>query len=136
MSHRKQQIEATLMRVVSGVLTRRLSDPRVSGMVSVTRVDVSPDCRDAIVYVSVIPEKYQQRTIHGLQHAAGYISSLVRKEIVMRSAPRLRFRLDESLKKQAAVFEAIESGLAREKQRIGYDEGVSAFDNHTEDGLA
>ncbi len=116
-SHRKQQIESTLKRLVSRVLSRGLSDPRITGLVSVTQVDVAPDGHEATIYVSVLPEKDQSRTIHGLSHAAGYISSIVRKEVAMRTVPHLRFCLDESLKKQASVFEAIESGLAKELQQ-------------------
>ena len=117
MSHRKQQIESTLKRVVSKVISRGLSDPRIAGLVSVTTVDMSPDCHQATVYVSVIPQAYESRTVHGLNHAAGYIQSVVRKEVVMRSAPHLRFKIDGSLKKQAAVFDAIEAGLNQEDQR-------------------
>ena len=115
MSHRKLQIESTLKRTISQILLQRMSDPRISGMLSVTHVDVSPDGRNAAVHVSVVPEKLEKRTLHGLQHAAGYIQSLVRKAVVMRSIPHLDFRLDQSLKKQAAVFEAIDQGLAQDK---------------------
>lgn len=108
MSHRKQQVESTLRKLISDTLTRQVSDPRILGLVSVTRVDVSPDFRHAAVYVSVIPDHYQRRTVQGLRHAAGYIHALVYKALEMRSVPQLDFRLDESLKKQAQVLDAIE----------------------------
>ena len=115
MSYRKQQVESTLKRVVSQILIRRLSDPRITGMVSITRVDVSPDKHNATVYVSVIPEKYQHRSLSGLRHATGHIHSLVKSAVAMRIVPRLRFELDESLKKQADIFEAIDRGLEQDE---------------------
>ena len=66
------------------------------------------------MYVSVLPDRYQQRSVYGLNHAAGRIYSLVRKAVVMRHVPRLTFRLDDSLKKQDEVFEAIRRGIDRE----------------------
>jgi len=111
MSHRKQQIEAQLQRVISDVLARDLSDPRVVGMVSITRVDVAPDLHEAAIYVSVLPEKYEKRTINGLRHAAKHIHSLVFKRMSIRRVPRLDFRLDDSLKRSEQVYDAIHRGM-------------------------
>ncbi len=115
MSYRRQQVESTLMRVISRVLARRLSDPRIMGMVSITHVDVSPDWHCAQVYVSVLPDKYQQKSLHGLRHAAGHIHRLVCKEMAMRVVPRLEFRVDDSLKKQARVLDDIRKGIDQDR---------------------
>lgn len=114
MTYRKLQVESTLKRTISQILSRRMSDPRINGILSVTHVDVSPDGRNATVHVSVIPEKFEKRALYGLRHAAGYVQSLVRKAVAMRAVPHLDFKLDQSLKKQAAVFEAIDQGLAQD----------------------
>lgn len=111
MSKRTEQIESVLLRSISKVLTRQISDPRIVGMISVTRVDVSPDLHDAYVYVSILPDRYEKRTIQGLKHASGYIHSLVRKDVAMRAVPRMDFRLDSTLKKSAVIFDAIRRGL-------------------------
>ena len=68
MSHRKQQVESLLKRVVSEVLTRKLSDPRVIGLVSVTRVEVSQGATADLIAVSpetraVIPGRERKNTL-------------------------------------------------------------------------
>lgn len=108
MGFRIPQVESTLKRTISTVLSRQLSDPRVSGMVSVTRVEVTPDMHEAFVYVSVAPDKYGPRTLQGLQHASRHIHAQVCRGVRMRRVPHLQFRLDQSLKRQAAVLEAIQ----------------------------
>lgn len=118
MSHRIEQIESLLQRTISQVLQRSLSDPRIEGMVSITRVKVSPDLHDAQVFVSVLPEPKQQKVLYGLRHAAGHIQSLVRKNVSLKAVPHLDFRLDESLKRQADVYGAIQRGV----ERTGPDE--------------
>jgi len=134
MSFRKQQVESTLRRIISQVLARELSDPRIVGMVSVTRISLSPDLRDALVFVSVLPEKYEKRTLSGLRHAAGHIQGLVTKAMAMKVIPRLDFRLDESLKKESGVLNAIRKAMERES--VENDVNAAAQDSPEADGGA
>ena len=126
MTQRTRQVESLLMRAISEVVYRHLSDPRMAGIVSVTKVDVTPDMSQAQIYVSVLPAKYQQRTIEALNHAAGYIASLLRKKVALRAVPRLGFRSDKTLKRQATVMEAIQRGLAREQPAESQPTGDAA----------
>lgn len=115
MTIRQDKVSTVLRRAVSEVLQRRLADPRIRGLVSVTRIDVSPDLSEAFVYVSVLPAQFERRTMHGLRHAAGRVHVLVRDMVRIRSVPRFVFRLDETLKRQNEVLEAIRDGMAREE---------------------
>jgi len=104
-----------MMRAISQVLSRQLSDPRIRGMVSVTKVDVSPDLANADVYVSVIPEEHGSLTLKGLNSAAGRIHTAIFKSLALRRVPRMQFILDDSLKRQAEVDRAIHNGLNKEQ---------------------
>ncbi|NBC10118.1 MAG: 30S ribosome-binding factor RbfA [Planctomycetes bacterium] len=113
MSHRLQQAESLLQRTVAQVLQRQVSDPRIAGLVGVTKVKVTPDFKRADVYVSVMPEKYEKRTLAGLRHATMHIQGKVKKLVALRTVPHLQFELDRSIKNQAAVEAAIRGGLDR-----------------------
>jgi ribosome-binding factor A len=113
MNHRIAQIESTLKRALAIVLSQQLSDPRLVGMVSITRLTVSPDLHDAYVYVSIMPDRYEKRTMFGLRHATGHIHALLCRAVQMRSVPHLDFRLDQSLKHQAQVDLALRRAAAR-----------------------
>jgi len=128
MSHRKAQIEAQLKRVLSTVLAHELSDPRVTGMVSVTHVDVAPDLHEAFVYVSILPQEHESKTMHGLKHAAGHIHTLAFKRMALRRVPKLVFRLDSSLKRSEEVFGAINKAM----KRTGPNEDTPETGNETE----
>jgi len=117
MTQRKEQTESALKRTVAMVIERDLSDPRIRGLVSVTRVDLSPDRRNLSVFVSVIPEEYEKRTLHGLRAATGHIQTRVAKKVQSRSIPVISFHLDTSLKRQAEVEKAIREGMAREHEQ-------------------
>jgi ribosome-binding factor A len=114
MTHRIEQVESTLRRAISMVIVRDMADPRIAGMVSVTRIEVAKDMRDARVYVSVLPDKYEKRTLAGLRASVGRIHSKVSQKVRMRSVPRFDFRLDPTMKKEAVIFDAIQDGLDRE----------------------
>ena len=107
MSHRQDQIAAALHRAVQTVLSRGLQDPRVKGLVSVTRVTIDEDLSRASVYVSVLPGEQGPLTLQGLQHAAVRIRSQLNRLVKLRRIPHLKFRLDESIKMQASLDEAL-----------------------------
>lgn len=90
------------------VISRGLGDPRLDGcLITVTTVDISPDGRNATFMASVLPEKAQSRAIAALTHAASHIRRKIGEQLDHSAVPRLAFRLDSSLKKQAAILGAI-----------------------------
>jgi len=115
MTHRIEQVESTLRKALAQVLQRKISDPRIRGMVSITDVDVSPDMKQATVAVSVLPEEYAKRTLAGLKAANRHIQSEVKKLVALRLVPHLKFELDSSLKQADKVFKAIDEASAREE---------------------
>lgn len=125
MSHRIEQIESTLRKALAQVLQRRISDPRIRGLVSITEIDVSPDMKQATVSVSVLPEEYAKRTIAGLRAAQKHIGSEVKKLVALRVVPHLRFELDASLKKAEEIYQAIDEAKAREAQQAQDTDDVS-----------
>jgi ribosome-binding factor A len=109
MSTRTEKIASVIHHAVQEVMTRGLNDPRVRGLVSITRVEVAPDLADARIFVSVLPAERGELTLRGLSDAAGYIQREAAPAVSARRMPRLHFRLDDSLKKQASLDAAITS---------------------------
>src|SRR5689334_16773409 len=106
---RQQKVGSQIQRIVAAVLMRDVADPRVDGLVSVTRVDVTPDLRDARVWLSVLGGTRPPATIiEGIKSAGRHIQHEVAEQLVMRFVPRLSFHLDETLKKQAEIFKKID----------------------------
>lgn len=114
MTHRKQQIESTLQRAITDVLSRRLSDPRLEGsLVSVTSVCLTEDLQHASVLISVVPQRRQYLVHTALQHAAGRVASELRKTVALRVLPHLQFKLDPTLKNQDRVYDALKEARDR-----------------------
>lgn len=114
MSLRTDKIASVIRHAVNDVIQRGLGDPRIRGLVSVTKVEVTDDLSEAKVHVSVLPQQHEELTMHGLHDAAGHIQREVGPRIVARRMPRLRFVKDDSLKKQALLDAAIRDSRATE----------------------
>lgn len=120
MSRRHEHLESSLLRAIQQVIARGLADPRVSGMISLTEVRVSPDGLEARCRVSVMPHDRERLTLAGLQHSAEHIRRRASDLIEVRRMPRLEFVLDESLKKQAETLEAL-SKVRAEREAAGLE---------------
>lgn len=112
MSHRPEQVASVIRRAVQEVLLRGVNDPRVRGMVSVTRVTVDPDLAEARIQVSVLPAERAALTLLGLKSAAPHLERKIRGELHARRMPHLKFELDDSLKKVAALEASIDSAIS------------------------
>ncbi|MGL4483899.1 MAG: 30S ribosome-binding factor RbfA [Anaerovoracaceae bacterium] len=101
---RADRIGEEIKRIISEMLIHEIRDPRVSGMVSVNAVDVSPDGRNATVFLSRFSEtesdekKEEQKAelIKGMENAKGLIKKEISRQMRMRYMPELRFKIDES----------------------------------------
>ena len=128
MSHRTDQVASTIQRVLQDQLARGLSDPRVKGLITITGVRVTDDLKTAIVRVSVLPAEHQDLTMHGLKSAARHIRHQIADRLALKRTPELVFELDESLKRQAGVLDALAKVAAERKER---DENAEAHDEET-----
>lgn len=109
-SVRQKKVSRIIQATVSDVIQNRLSDPRIRGMVSVTRIDISPDLRKACVYLSIlgVKEKHQQLTLTAIKHAHGCIQSYLAAKLTMKVCPSLDFKIDESFTKTNELLKLID----------------------------
>ena len=102
-NNRQGRIDEEFRRELSQIISFDLKNPNVTGMISVTRVKVTPDLKFAKVSVSILNSKNIQETLEGLKKSAGYLRSELAKRINMRNTPELVFELDESLEYGARI---------------------------------
>jgi ribosome-binding factor A len=133
MPHRKEQIETALRKAIAQVMERDLQDPRIRGLISITAIELTTDRRQATVEVSVIPQRAEKLSLHGLNAASGFIQAKVSKLVKLRTMPNLRFRLDPSLKKEAAVLEVIRQALADDQRNAALSDEATALDQQRGD---
>lgn len=114
-SFRRDKFASVIRNVIGDVISHKLSDPRISMMTSVTRVEVSGDLQHAKVYVSVMgSETEQRRTLIGLSHARAHIQRIVAGKISARQCPQILFVEDDSIKGTARIVKIIQDSLSED----------------------
>lgn len=96
---RQERMAVEIKRILAAILQNDLKDPRIDfSTVSVTRVDIPADISHARINISVLgDESRQAETMQGLQQARGHIRSELARQLQIRHAPELEFRLDKSI---------------------------------------
>lgn len=90
---RRYRVADQLQREL-GDLLRAVKDPRVQGMVTISGVDVSPDLRNARIYVAILNHAEPAEVIEGLNAAGGYLRGRLARRLDLRVVPELQFRHD------------------------------------------
>lgn len=126
MSRRTEMIGSTLQKELMQLIMRDLHDPRLGGLPSITRVEVSTDLSQADVFVTIMgTEGKQTLALNALKHSAGLMRQKLQKTLPMRTVPFLKFHIDDKLKKEIAVLELIEKARQEEDQRKAEREGLT-----------
>ena len=89
-------------------LLRTVKDPRVQNtMISITRVETTPDLRFAKVCVSFLEEDKASEAMKGLKSASGYLRRALGQNMQLRHTPELQWELDGSITYGARMLELI-----------------------------
>jgi ribosome-binding factor A len=87
-------------------LIRELRDPRLASIVSITRVDISPDLEKASVHISVLgDDDEKRRSVETLSRAAPHLRRELLSRIRIRRVPTLEFQLDQTIEEAAHVLD-------------------------------
>jgi ribosome-binding factor A len=108
MSRRTERVASAIQQELAMIILRELNDPRLTGMPSITHVKVSADLSVADVYITVMGTQGQQTAaLNALRHSAGLMRTRLTHEMTLRVAPFLKFHLDENLKKELELMDAL-----------------------------
>ena len=120
-SNRINRINEEIQKELSSLL-RTVKDPRVQDtMISITRVETTPDLRYTKVYVSFLQEDRAADAMKGLKSAAGFLRRQLGSNLKLRYAPEIVWALDDSITYGARMLKLINS--LEVKADEGTDEG-------------
>ena len=104
---RVKRVAEAIKEEASLTITQKLADPRL-GFVTVTRVKISRDLRDAVIYISILGGTSERsKALHALADAAGFIKRGIGDRLELRFTPNIRFEFDEGIDKSIRVAELL-----------------------------
>ncbi|MEI6070633.1 MAG: 30S ribosome-binding factor RbfA [Verrucomicrobiae bacterium] len=115
MNHRTERVSEVLKRELGVIILRELDFAAV--LVTISAVDITPDLKQAHVYVSALGSPDQQRAVlEKLEKARAHLQSEVAKRLPLKYTPHLHFKIDEAIERGTRVL-----GIMNE---LGLDENV------------
>ena len=121
-SNRLGRINEEIQRELADLL-RELKDPRVhKTMLSITRVETTPDLHYAKVYVSLLDKEYTKETMAGLKSSAGFLRRALGKSLQLRYTPEIQWQADDSITQGAHILDILSKLDIPEDDDEGTDE--------------
>jgi len=113
-TRRQEKVARAVKEAVSDAIANHLNDPRIKGLISITKVEMTADLRHADVYVSIFgkDEAAQNRTFAAITHARSRIQSLVAGKLQSKFCPVLCFHKDEKFKKTLETMKLIDQAVS------------------------
>ncbi len=102
-NNRLGRIDEEYRKELSQIIGYELKNPNVTGLISVTKVKVTPDLKYAKIFVSIMNSKNIQETMEGLKKSSGFIRTELAKRINLRNTPELTFEIDDSIEYGAKI---------------------------------
>lgn len=115
-------VELVRQQIVE-ILSREVKDPRL-GHFTVTDVELSPDLSSALVYVCRFvtgdqphepTEEEKETLLRALSSASHFIYERLKKRLVMKHIPSIRFTYDWRLSKASEVWGLVKKATSSEE---------------------
>ena len=104
---RTDRIEEEVKKVVSTLIDRELKDPRLDGLISVTKVSVTKDLKYCKIFVSMLGTNDTEAAMVALKSGSGIVRKAIGDSIRMHSTPEVIFEQDDSIEYGAHIQDVI-----------------------------
>jgi ribosome-binding factor A len=95
-SYRTDKVERLIKEEVSNIFLQKLQNPDF-GFLTITNVKISPDLKQAKVYISVFEKEKRELVLDKIHAKVGFIRSELAHRIRIKFTPELKFFLDDTL---------------------------------------
>lgn len=103
---RTDRIAEEIRKVISEMIQNELKDPRVKGLISVTKVLLTKDLKFCKIYISVMGAD-KEEVLQGVKSGAGYMRKELGNRVQIRILPELQFVIDDSIEYGAHIDKVI-----------------------------
>jgi ribosome-binding factor A len=117
MTRRTERLNQFIQNEISDLLRKHINDPRLTAMISITRVDITADLRNAKVYVSALGENIDRDEIlKGFTSASSFLRRELAHRLSTRVTPELSFFFDDSIERGVNLVTLIDRVSTADRQ--------------------
>lgn len=108
MKHRLERVKELIKRELSDLIAREL---RFDQLVTIQEVDITPDLKQAHVFVSVFggDDKAARKALGQLHDKRKELQYLLSRRVILKYTPQLNFKLDLALERGTRVISILET---------------------------
>lgn len=108
MNRRSERTSKLIQREISDLLERQVNDPRLSRLISVTEVTLSPDFKHAKIFVSTLGSQIDKEDmLTSFNNASGFLRRELAAHLKLKHTPQLSFHYDDSIERGARLLKLI-----------------------------
>lgn len=108
MSRRTERVNALLKKQIGEIIVSQINDPRLTSLITITNVEVTPDLGRAKVFTSAMGSAEDIGVIiDTLNKASGYLRRELKQRVILRNIPLLNFVFDDSIEKAQRMLDLI-----------------------------
>jgi len=122
--YRQGRLGEEIRKIISSLLLREIKDPRLSGIVSISAVDVTTDGSYATVYISVLGATEEtESALAAFKSAKGLFRREIGRQVKLKHVPELLFKADDSMDYGRHISQIIENlGISHDEESIENEE--------------
>ena len=94
MKPRLEKLNELIRHQLTQLIMREIEFP-ANSLVTITKIETSPDIKHCKVYISVLPEKYRGTDLEILNKSSKLLYQQLKKQMTTKFIPNLRFLIDE-----------------------------------------
>ena len=115
---RSRRIAEQIQRELAELVRLELKDPRVTGLLTITDVEVSADQSHAKVFFTLLGDETRvKETTTGLTRAAGFLRTQLAQRMKLRTVPTLEFKYDASVERGMKLSRLIDEAVGSAPKR-------------------
>lgn len=108
MSKKTEQVAELLRQTINNILIKDFEPPQGT-LISVSEVTVAPDLKNATAFISVIPQNRLGSSLEIIKKFGGHVQREVNKKLILRSIPKIQWKIDDRDIKYKAIDEALKN---------------------------
>ena len=109
MTRRIERLNSVIQQEISQLLREQVNDPRLTSLISITKVSTSSDLRQTKVFISTFGDNVDKKEIlQGFTAASGFLRCQLATRLQLKHMPELSFHFDDSIERAAEVLKLID----------------------------
>ena len=121
--HKIDRLEEDIKYYLSRIISEKVKNPNITGIISVTDVKVTKDVKYAKVYLSIFNVKNKKAVLEEIKKSKGFIRKELSLSLKARNIPELVFEEDDSMEYGSYMDEKIRSlNISHDKELDADDE--------------